>query len=80
MLEAAVRRPRDRDELVDRMRGGFEGAGSSICPPTVDYRREFQARAAEELAQLPEASAIAEMMSDYSVMWEQASVCGLLSD
>jgi len=41
----------------------------------VEYSREFQARAAEELALLPEESAIAEMLSDYAVMREQAQGC-----
>jgi hypothetical protein len=45
------------------------------CPPVVAYSREFQARAAEELALLPEGSAIEEMMADYVVMREQARAC-----
>ena len=42
----------------------------------VDYSREFQARAAEELARLPEESAVAEMLADYAVMREQAAAFG----
>jgi hypothetical protein len=38
----------------------------------VQYSREAQARAAEELARLPEGSAIEEMLGDYAVMREQA--------
>jgi hypothetical protein len=49
-----------------------DGSGTGACPPVVSYSREFQARAAEELDLLPEGSAIAEMMSDYAVMREQA--------
>jgi hypothetical protein len=45
------------------------------CPPVVEYSRAFQTRAAEELALLPEDSAIAEMLSDYAVMREQALLC-----
>ena len=45
------------------------------CPPVVEYSREFQARAAEELALQPEESAIAEMLADYAVMREQARGC-----
>ena len=45
------------------------------CPPVVQYSREFQARAAEELALLPEGSTIVQMLSDYAVMREQAGVC-----
>jgi len=41
----------------------------------VQYSREFQARAAEELALLPEGSTIVQMLSDYAVMREQAGVC-----
>ncbi len=54
---------------------GSDGSGPGACPPVVEYSREFQARAAEELALLPEGSAIAEMLSDYAVMREQARVC-----
>ena len=46
-----------------------------MCPPVFEYSREFQARAAEELALLPEGSTIAEMLSDYAVMREQARAC-----
>ena len=45
------------------------------CPPVVEYSREFQARAAEELALLPEGSAVEEMLADYAVMREQARGC-----
>lgn len=41
----------------------------------VEYSREFQARAADDLAQLPEGSAIVEMLADYAVMREQARIC-----
>ena len=45
------------------------------CPPVVEYSREFQAQAAEELTLLPEGLAIAVMLSDYAVMREQARSC-----
>jgi len=48
----------------------------ATCPPVVEYTGEFQARAAEELALLPEGSMIAEMLSDYAVMRDQARACG----
>ena len=48
---------------------------ATVCPPVVEYGREFQARAADELDLLPEGSAIAEMMSDYAVMRDQARAC-----
>jgi len=41
----------------------------------VEYSRALQIQAAEELALLPAGSAIAEMLSDYAVMREQARVC-----
>jgi len=41
----------------------------------VEYSPEFQARAADELALLPEESAVAEMLSDFAVMREQARTC-----
>ena len=54
---------------------GSDGSGPGACPPVVEYSSEFQARAAEELALLPEGSAIGEMLSDYSVMRDQAKAC-----
>lgn len=41
----------------------------------VEYSQAFQERAAEELVLLPEGSAVAEMLSDYAVMREQARAC-----
>ncbi len=57
---------------------GFDGGEFGACPPVVEYSREFQARAAEELASLPHGSAIGEMLSDYAVMRDQARVCSRL--
>lgn len=54
---------------------GFEAGGVAACPPVVEYNREFQARAAEEMAMLPDGSAVVEMMGDYAVMREQARTC-----
>ncbi|CUA90266.1 hypothetical protein Ga0061061_1129 [Chelatococcus sambhunathii] len=48
---------------------------ATVCPPVVEYSREFQARAADELDLLPEGSALAEMLADYSVMRDQARIC-----
>ena len=55
--------------------GASDSIGFGTCPPVVEYSREFQAQAAEELALLPEGSAIEEMLNDYAVMREQARVC-----
>jgi hypothetical protein len=46
-----------------------------VCPPVVEYSRDVQARAAEDLNLLPEGSALVEMLSDYAVMREQARGC-----
>ncbi len=54
---------------------GFEANGLAACPPVVEYSRELEAQAAEELALLPDGSALVEMMGDYAVMREQARVC-----
>jgi len=47
---------------------GSDVGSRGACPPVIEYRREFQVRAAEELGLLPEGSAIVEMRADYSVM------------
>lgn len=54
---------------------GSETRIVTVCPPVVDYSRVFQAHAAEELGMLPDGSAIAEMLADYSVMRDQARAC-----
>ncbi|GGL58720.1 hypothetical protein GCM10011392_11520 [Wenxinia marina] len=54
---------------------GSEPGIATACPPVVEYTRELQARAADELDLLPEGSAIAEMLADYSVMRDQARAC-----
>jgi len=54
---------------------GSDGSGTGACPPVVEYGRQFQVRAAEEVALLPERSAVVEMLSDYAVMRDQARAC-----
>jgi len=54
---------------------GFEANGLAACPPIVEYSRELQALAAEELALLPDGAAIVEMMGDYAVMRDSAREC-----
>ena len=46
------------------------------CPPVVDYTTADQARAADEVAALPEGAVIIQMLSDYAVLRDQARVCG----
>ena len=53
---------------------GSEPGVVPICPPLVEYDRDLQARAAAELALLPEKSAIAEVLSDHAVLREQVKV------
>ena len=55
--------------------GASDFGDLGACPPVVEYSREFQARAAEELALLPESSATAEMLANYAVMRKQARAC-----
>jgi hypothetical protein len=58
--------------LIGCTTAGFEAGSAAACPPVVEYSREFQMRAAEELAVLPNGSAVVEMLADYAVMREQA--------
>jgi hypothetical protein len=53
----------------------FETRSVAAFPPVVEYSGEFQVRAAEELAVLPEGSAVFEMIGDYAVMRQQALSC-----
>lgn len=55
---------------------GSEPPIATVCPPVVEYSREFQSRAAEEVNSLPHVSAIAEMLSDYAVLRDQTRACG----
>lgn len=54
---------------------GSERGIATGCPPVVEYTRELQARAADELDLLPEGSEVAEMLADYAVVREQAWLC-----
>ena len=76
MPEAAARRPRNRNELVDRLAtASFTADGLVACTPAMEYGSEFQARTAQDLATLPEGSALVEMMGDYAVLREQVRGC-----
>ncbi len=55
--------------------GSSEPPVVAICPPVVEYSSEFQERAAAELELLPEGLTVVEMLGDYAVMREQASLC-----
>ena len=47
----------------------------SACPPVVEYSRAEQARAAEEVATLPEGALIVTWLADYAVLRDQARAC-----
>ena len=61
--------------LIGCATGGSEPRMATVCPPVVEYSREFRTRAAEELVFLPDHSAIAEVLGDYAVMRDQARAC-----
>jgi hypothetical protein len=54
---------------------GSETGIVTLCPRVVEYSREFQACAVEELGMLPERSAIAEMLADYNVIRDHVRAC-----
>jgi hypothetical protein len=54
--------------------GGSDRTGQ-VCPPVVEYSTADQARAADEVEALPEGAVIVRMLSDYSVMRDQARIC-----
>ena len=45
------------------------------CLPVVEYSRNEQARAAEEVAALPEGALITKWLADYAVLRDQARAC-----
>jgi hypothetical protein len=61
--------------LIGCAMAGFEAGGLAAFPPVMEYSRELQVRAAEELGFLPDGSAVVEMMGDYAVMRDQAWAC-----
>ena len=48
---------------------------STACPPIVEYSTADQSRAAIEVEALPEGAVIVRMLSDYTVLREQARRC-----
>lgn len=53
--------------------GGSENRAP--CPPVVEYSAADQARAADEIEALQEGAMVVRMLSDYSVMRDQARAC-----
>lgn len=45
------------------------------CPPVVEYSTSNQARAADEVEELPEGAVIIRMLGDYAVLRDQARAC-----
>ena len=45
------------------------------CPPVVLYSATEQARAASEVAALPESAVVVRMLSDYAVLRDQVRAC-----
>ena len=45
------------------------------CPPVVEYTAEDQARAADEVEELPEGAVIVRMLADYAGLRDQARAC-----
>ncbi|MDO5757946.1 MAG: hypothetical protein Q4P24_10590 [Rhodobacterales bacterium] len=54
----------------------MDGSNAGVlCPPVMPYSATDQARAAAEVATLPEGTVVIRMLSDYAVMREQARAC-----
>lgn len=47
----------------------------TVCLPVQEYSAEFQAQAADELMALPPESHLAQMITDYGRMRDQARAC-----
>ena len=47
----------------------------ALCPPVVPYTRAEQAQVADEQANLPDGSLMADWLADYAVMRDQARAC-----
>ena len=56
-------------------RAGSEYRTVAVCPPVVGYDAGFQERAAAEVEAFAESSAVAELLSDYALMRDQARAC-----
>lgn len=54
---------------------GFEQDSGAVCPPVVNYSRAEQARAADEIAMLPDNAVIVGWLADYAVLRDQARAC-----
>lgn len=53
-----------------------DGSNAGVsCPPVVPYSAADQARAAAEVAALPEGAVVVRMLSDYAVLRDQTRAC-----
>jgi hypothetical protein len=57
------------------VKAGSDRPPAAACPAVVDYDAELQERAAAEVEALAEGSAVAELLSDYAVIRDQARAC-----
>lgn len=48
---------------------------TGVRPPVVEYSRTVQAKVAQEVQNLPEGSAVVEILGDYAFIWEQVREC-----
>ena len=48
---------------------------TTVCPPLVDYDRDFLAQASDELSDLPETSYLVRMVHDYGTLREMIRAC-----
>ena len=48
-----------------------------MCPPVVEYSPAEQARAAEEVAALPDGAVIVGWLADYAVLRDQVRGCSI---
>jgi Homeodomain-like domain-containing protein len=69
-----VRRARTSKPTVWRWQERYLDEGG-VCPPVVEYDTAFRVQAAKEVQQLPNASAVVEMLSDFSVVRAQIEGC-----
>jgi hypothetical protein len=64
MLDAAARRPRSYDDLLDRLRGVGSEVPPSACPPVVDYSADEQRQVVEEIEALPDGAVIIDWLAN----------------
>ena len=56
---------------------GISDRPGGMCPPVVEYSPAEQARAAEEVAALPDGAVIVGWLADYAVLRDQVRGCSI---